>query len=402
MPYIPLYKIYYKHPEAYEKEYLNRFSATSTTHFPIEIKQYGRNHSYPAFFCYTEEIVMLLQKIYQKYIELSFLNATIPHILLRQFILSCITDEIQSTNDIEGIRSTKREIRNIIDNIPDADKPSRLRSIVDKYLNILEGKSFIFNSCNNIREFYDEFALEEVTSENPNHAPDGKIFRSGPVDITNNAQKTIHQGICPESTLIEYMNIALSKLNDDSIPSLVRIAIFHYLFNYIHPFYDGNGRTSRFIASYYLTQEFDETIALRLSVIIKKNKSKYYSLFSNTDSELNRGDLTNFVIGFLEFVLLACEDTYAILHKKNLQRNKYAQILDKMKIGDSKTQNICRHLLDAALFFGQGITIQQIMEYTELSRVTVQKRLDELPKEYLIISKVAKPYRYKLNMLLFK
>lgn len=402
MSYIPLHKIYYKQPDNYETEYLTRFSAPSTIHFPIEIKQYGRNKSYPSFFCYTKDISLLMQNIYRKYIDLSLLNLTIPHIMRKQFILSCITDEIKSTNDIEGVRSTKQEIRNIIDNIPDTERPSRLRSIVDKYLNILDGKLFNFYTCEDLRKFYDTFALAEVISENPNNAPDGKIFRASNVDIANASQKTIHQGIYPEEKLIDYMVTALSKLNDNNIPALIRIAIFHYFFAYIHPFYDGNGRTSRFIASYYLTKELDETVALRLSVIIKRNKSKYYSLFTNTDSELNRGDLTSFVIGFLEFVLEACEDTCETLQKKNQQRNKFVQILDKMKIGDNKTQIICRHLLDAALFFGQGITIQQIMEYSQLSRVTVQKRLDELPKEYLITSKASKPYRYKLNMLLFK
>ena len=64
--------------------------------------------------------------------------------------------------------------------------------------------------------------------------------------------KVIHSGIYPEEKLNEAMTAALDFLNDDNIDILIRISAFHYLFGYIHPFYDGNGRTSRFISSHLL------------------------------------------------------------------------------------------------------------------------------------------------------
>lgn len=75
------------------------------------------------------------------------------------------------------------------------------------------------------------------------------------------------------------MSIALNILNDKEIPFLIRVIIFHYFFGYLHPFYDGNGRTARFIFSYYLAKEFDEIIALRLSIIIKRYKKNTMKSF---------------------------------------------------------------------------------------------------------------------------
>lgn len=58
---------------------------------------------------------------------------------------------------------------------------------------------------------------------------------------------------------------ALMILADEAIPALVRVSVFHFLFAYIHPFYDGNGRTNRFISSYVLSRSFSPIVGYRLS-----------------------------------------------------------------------------------------------------------------------------------------
>ena len=60
---------------------------------------------------------------------------------------------------------------------------------------------------------------------------------------------------------------------------LVKMAIIHYQFESIHPFYDGNGRTGRIINILYLIQEkLQDLPILYLSNYIIKNKSDYYRL----------------------------------------------------------------------------------------------------------------------------
>lgn len=198
------------------------------------------------------------------------------------------------------------------------------------------------------------------------------------------------------------MTQALDVLHSPSMPLLIRLGLFHYFFAYIHPFYDGNGRTDRFITSYYLRTDFHVLLALRLSIFIKKNRAKYYELFTETDSEINRGDLTPFIIGFLEIILGTINDTIALLNRKKAQLKKYKERIETLPIGDTLSKNMYFILLQAALFYGKGISITDLTKLLGKSRGTIQKRLDNVQKEFLIATKVNKTIYYKLNLRLFR
>ncbi|NBC30468.1 MAG: Fic family protein [Spirochaetes bacterium] len=67
---------------------------------------------------------------------------------------------------------------------------------------------------------------------------------------------------------------------------LVKIAIIHYQFESIHPFYDGNGRTGRMLNVLYLMKEgLLDTPILYLSRHIIENKPTYYALLQNVRNE---------------------------------------------------------------------------------------------------------------------
>ncbi|MFC2603684.1 MAG: Fic family protein, partial [Treponema sp.] len=76
----------------------------------------------------------------------------------------------------------------------------------------------------------------------------------------------------------EYLN------SDDD--SLTKLAVLHYQFESIHPFYDGNGRTGRIVNILYLIlkRHLDIPI-LYLSSYIIKNKEQYYELLQKVRTE---------------------------------------------------------------------------------------------------------------------
>ena len=96
-----------------------------------------------------------------------------------------------------------------------------------------------------------ELVLDEVVAGDPNHVSMGNLFRTSPVSVIDAAQRPICHGVEPEAGIIELMDRALSILNNDELPVLVRVSVFHFMFAYAHPFYDGNGCTNWFISIMY-------------------------------------------------------------------------------------------------------------------------------------------------------
>ena len=401
MKFISLTKYFYQHTqEEYETEYIRRLEAPFTVHFNIPIHQYNRKNAYPAFLCYTGEILRLVEKFYKTYEQFLYTVNTVPPVVLYQFTRLSIVEEVKSTNDIEGVRSTKKEIREIIEK--KGTHYHRLQSVVHQYLELLGEEEIKFDTCQDIRNFYDDFTHQEIARENPQNRLDGSLFRKEPVQIEAATGKTIHQGLYPESRIIEALDQALRILHSEEYPLLIRLALFHYFFVYIHPFYDGNGRTDRFITSYFLSRQFHRLLAVRLSIYIKRNQSRYYHMLEEADSERNRGDMTPFVMGFLDILIGSTEDTIGVLSRKNEQMRKYESRIDAFQLQDKLLKEIYITLLQAALFYGEGISMADLMKVTGKNRGTIQKRIDEIPENHLIVTKAGKTNYYKLNLMLFK
>lgn len=401
MKFIPLTKYFYQHTqEEYEIEYIRRLEAPFTVHFNIPIHQYNRKSAYPAFLCYTGEILRLVEKFYKTYEQFLYTVNTVPPVVLYQFTRLSIVEEVKSTNDIEGVHSTKKEIREIIEK--KGTHYHRLQSVVHQYLELLGEEEIKFDTCQDIRNFYDDFTHQEITRENPQNRLDGSLFRKEPVQIEAATGKTIHQGLYPESRIIEALDQALRILHSEEYPLLIRLALFHYFFVYIHPFYDGNGRTDRFITSYFLSRQFHRLLAVRLSIYIKRNQGRYYHMLEEADSERNRGDMTPFVMGFLDILIGSTEDTIGVLSRKNEQMRKYESRIDAFQLKDKLLKEIYITLLQAALFYGEGISMADLMKVTGKNRGTIQKRIDEIPGNHLIVTKAGKTNYYKLNLMLFK
>lgn len=187
-----------------------------------------------------------------------------------------LIDEAKQTNDIENVYSTRKELEERLEEVSQPNYRSKLdkrfEGLVNKYLMLMKGNDIPLSTCQDIRNIFDELVSTEIKKDNPNNLPDGQIFRKDGVDVTaaSGTQKVIHRGLHPEAKIIEYVSKGISLLQNVNINPFVRISIFHYLFGYIHPFYDGNGRVNRFISSYLLSKELHISVALALSGAIKK------------------------------------------------------------------------------------------------------------------------------------
>lgn len=257
------------------------------------------------FYIMCNDVYSLLLKAARLDKEIALLVQALPPAAINHYIDSSLIDEIVLTNDIEGVYSSRREISEVLDSLSKRVGNSRFRGLVQKYVMLSSGQAVSLRTCEDIRALYDDLVLDEVIDEKKSNEPDGELFRAGTVDVFDGAGRVIRSGTYPESRIAEELERALTILNDESIEPLVRVSVFHYLFGFIHPFYDGNGRTNRFISSYVISRHYEPIVGLRLSYAVKENISKYYGAFSTCEHKLNRGDLTPFVIAFCEIVVRA-------------------------------------------------------------------------------------------------
>ena len=144
MLYKTLRELFYtQEKQKYQKIYYERFSSPFAIHIPLDIKQYNHNQAFKAFYCYSEEIVLLFEKIHERHKDLLELIYDTPMPVLHQFELSCVVDEVHATSAIEGIHSTHRELKDILDGKTDS---SHFSSIIQKYNMLRSGEILFFQT----------------------------------------------------------------------------------------------------------------------------------------------------------------------------------------------------------------------------------------------------------------
>ena len=397
---IHLNSLFHSDEHKWNELYQALFHSPLTHILDFDIHPANSQRHYPAFFYYTEELVQTTISLMSHMNELTIISTHIPAVAIESFQRACLIEEIKSSNDIEGVNSTRKEIRQAIDaqdNISIA-KTTRLWSTVNKYIKLQNKQDIPFHNSLDLRKFYDEFILDEIRRDDPKNIPDGKIFRKNGVEVWSKT-KVIHRGVYPEEKIIDDMDKALTILHNPQIPNLVRVAIYHYLFGYIHPFYDGNGRTSRFITSFYLARILSPLVAIRLSITIKKSLRTYYKLFEETNSYGNKGDLTPFITGFLWIVEKSIVRVKEDLKEKQHLLQEYRHSLERLERVDNKTdKGICYILLQAALFSEDGATLAEIADTLRKNIRTITTHIKNLPAEYILIDKSHRAHRYMLNL----
>lgn len=91
------------------------------------------------------------------------------------------------------------------------------------------------------------------------------------------------------------------------IDPLVRLALIHYQFEAIHPFYDGNGRTGRILNILFLVSEKLLTIpVLYLSRYIIENKADYYNLLRGVTEQ---GAWEPWILYILDAIEVTAQET---------------------------------------------------------------------------------------------
>ncbi len=383
MNYKTLDKLSYGKEDEYKKTFEGRYHSPLTIHLDFEVSKQE------SFFTPNSDVMQLMYDILKLDKRVALLCRNLPGIAISQYSRKCLIDEIVLTNNIEGVYSSRKEIGDALAVLEDQSdkkgKKTRFLGMVNRYFKLMSNEEVKIETCQDIRNIYDEIVLEEVIQEHPSHAPDGKIFRKDQATLRTETDKTLHAGIVPEEKIIKYMDKALRFLHDDSIEELYRICIFHYLFEYIHPFYDGNGRVGRFILSYCISEQLEKLLAYRISETIKENISLYYRAFKTCNNPRNKGDLTPFLIMMLTMIKESEEELVSSLQQRLDDWGRCeAKILEITKPEAEKDMKLYSVLVQAALFSDMGITREELEKHLDISAATLRKNLKAIEDKGLL------------------
>ncbi|MFN5416642.1 MAG: Fic family protein [Flavobacteriia bacterium] len=196
-----------------------------------------------------------------------------------------------------------------------------------------------------------------------------------------------------DKRVIEDLMLNLEKFINDSeltdLDPIVKMAIIHFQFESIHPFYDGNGRTGRIINILFLVlNELLELPILYLSRYIIRHKQDYYRLLQEIRTTNNWEEWIVFMINAVEKT--ANETIQLIAEIKEVMQKYKIQLRANYKF---YSQELLNHL------FKQPYTkIEFLMQNLGISRITASNYLNQLAKDGLLKKQKNGNTNYYINV----
>ncbi|WP_246906088.1 Fic family protein [Gardnerella vaginalis] len=332
----------------------------------------------------------------------------LPRFAQREYLMQLIAKEVQNTNIIEGVHSTRKELSKALYAASEQNKHTRFSEFTKLFLELADSNEYdtsIPQTLQDIRKIYDSIMQGELEASN---IPDGEIFRSGKVSIRDGANNVVHDGDATEAEIQDHLSQMLSLMNSNEVPTLIKACMCHYAFESVHPFYDGNGRTGRFLLALQLHGQLSMPTILSLSSIIYAEKSGYYAAFSKAQELFNCNDLTMFCCTMLQYIKKAQNEVF---NNISVQSKQIGYCLYKISEFSKKTaiskvqREVMTILLQNKLFSynPSPMTRKQLSEYVgnaideQVGERKIVSALNGLIELGMVDSLGERPLRYELS-----
>lgn len=377
--------------------------------------------------CVTDLVMHMNDIAYaEKAIEKAW--GRLPRFAQREYLMQLIAKEVQNTNIIEGVHSTRKELSKALDAAREQNKHTRFSEFTKLFLELVDSKeksvaesvvdlnvksvadskksnTSIPQTLQDIRKIYNSIMQGELES---GYIPDGEIFRKGKVSIRDGANNVVHDGDATEAEIQDHLTQMLSLMNSNKVPTLIKACMCHYAFESVHPFYDGNGRTGRFLLALQLHEQLSMPTILSLSSIIYAEKSGYYAAFSKAQELFNCNDLTMFCCTMLQYIKKAQNEVFENI---SVQLKQIIYCMNKLFEFSKKTaiSKVQREILSISLqnklfsYNPTPMTRKQLSEYVgnaiaeQVGERKIVSALNGLIELGMIDSIGERPIRYELS-----
>ena len=197
-------------------------------------------------------------------------------------------------------------------------------------------------------------------------------------------------------TIMQMMGNLEKYLNDDELSDadpLVKMAVLHFQFESIHPFYDGNGRTGRILNILYLVLKgLLDLPVLYLSRYLIRNKAAYYQHLQQVRDTDNWEPWLLYLITGVE---QTARETIALI---NAMRQLMHQTQQQLRGYRFYSQDLLNHL-----FRHPYTKIEFVQQELSVSRLTAATYLNQLAEPGGLLQKYKQgKANYYVNQPLFE
>lgn len=329
----------------------------------------------------TKQVLKQLTRSHRALAELKGFADVIPN---KNILINAVTiNEAKDSSEIENIITTHDELFKAMsgenyDN-PASKEVTNYRTALWHGYRLVKEKGFL--STNMMIEVQQ---LIEANRAGIRKLP-GTVLRN---DVTGEVIYTPPSE--EQEILILFANLE-KYINDDydNIDPLVKLAVIHYQFEAIHPFYDGNGRTGRIINILYIVlKELLDSPILYLSKFIIRNKSAYYRLLQEVTV---KGKWEDWILFILQGIEETAEETLLLVKEiSTLLENTAEQIKEVLP------KIYTKELVDL-IFYEFYTKITYIQDGLNVSRKTASSYLSSLEEAGFLISEKIGRERIYLN-----
>lgn len=244
-----------------------------------------------------------------------------------------MTGMIALTDNLSKNPTLRRENR--IHSIHSSLAIERNSLTIDQVSDVIDGKR-VLGPPKDIREVQNAYdAYDVLTKLNPYSITDlltahkimmldlvkeAGIFRSGGVGVFA-GDDLIHAGTLPQY-VPDLIAELFGWLQESSLHPLIKSCIFHYEFEFIHPFADGNGRTGRMWHTLILAKWKEFFLWLPIETLIHEQQEDYYEAINAANTD---GESTVFVKFMLEIIKQALTELTHNIAKDEKKEHESAQ-----------------------------------------------------------------------------
>lgn len=334
----------------------------------------------------TKKVLKALPAAHAALAELKGVSATIPNqnILINTLGLQ----EAKDSSAIENIITTHDDLYK--SGLELNTYRSQYAKEVQNYISALK-KGYELVSGTGLLTNNNIIQIQAVLEENQ------AGFRKLPGTALKNAStgETIYTPPQNYDEIMRLMANLEQYINDSSIQDcdpLIKMAVIHFQFESIHPFYDGNGRTGRIINILYLImQKLQSLPVLYLSNYIIKNKQDYYRLLQEVREKDSWEEWLLFMIKGVEQT--ARETIELIIKIRELMLDYKHRLRDNYKFYSQDLLN--------NLFKHPYTKIEFIVNDLGVSRLTAANYLNKLANDKMLRKEKLGTGNYYINTELF-